>query len=119
MTSPQPNEPPAQPPAAPAPPELSQPYYPTYPQSYPQGYPQPWPVPMPYPTMNGLAVAGFVCSFFSLIGGILGVVFGGIALSQIAARGQRGKGLAIAGLAIGGCWVLFTIVGVLSSLATP
>jgi hypothetical protein len=121
MTSPQPYEPPAQPQAAPPPPELNQPYYPAYPQpypqSYPQGYPQQWPMPMP--GTNGFAIAGFVCSFFSVIGGILGIVFGAIALSQIKVSGQRGKGLAIAGLAIGSCWFGFVLIAIISSAAAP
>lgn len=128
MTSPQPYEPPAQPQdaapqpqAAPPPPELNQPCYPVcpqpYPQSYPQGYPQQW--PMSVPGTNGFAVAGFVCSFLSVIGGILGIVFGAVALSQIKVSGQRGTGLAIAGLAIGSCWFGFVLIAIISSAAAP
>ena len=47
---------------------------------------------------NGLAIAGFVCSFFC---GILGIIFGIIALSQINKTNGGGKGLAIAGICIG------------------
>ncbi len=47
---------------------------------------------------NGLAIASLVCSFFC---GILGVVFGIIAINQINKTNGDGKGLAIAGICIG------------------
>ncbi len=47
---------------------------------------------------NGLAIASLVCSFFC---GILGVIFGIIALNQINKSNGNGKGLAIAGICIG------------------
>ena len=46
---------------------------------------------------NGMAVAGFVCSFFVPI---LGWVFGGIGLARSCKRNGKGKGLSIAGIAI-------------------
>jgi Domain of unknown function (DUF4190) len=46
---------------------------------------------------NGMAIAGFVCSFFIPI---LGIIFSAIGLGQCKRRGQKGKGFAIAGLAI-------------------
>ena len=46
---------------------------------------------------NGIAVAGFVCSFFIPI---LGWVFGGIGLSRANKRKGKGKGFSIASLAI-------------------
>lgn len=46
---------------------------------------------------NGMAIAGFVCSLFFPI---LGLVFSAIALGQIKRRGGRGRGLATAGLVI-------------------
>ncbi|MBE7068232.1 MAG: zinc-ribbon domain-containing protein [Clostridiales bacterium] len=46
---------------------------------------------------NGMAVAGFVCSFFVPI---LGWVFGGIGLARSRKRNGKGKGLSIAGIAI-------------------
>jgi Domain of unknown function (DUF4190) len=52
-----------------------------------------------------MAVASLVCSLFGwvclFIGAILGVIFGFVALSQIKRSGQRGRGLAIAGIVIG------------------
>lgn len=47
--------------------------------------------------MNGMAIAGFVSSFFIPL---LGIIFSAIALGQIKRRGGRGHGLAVAGLVI-------------------
>jgi hypothetical protein len=66
-----------------------------------------------------LSIAALVCSLvlswlFGL-GGILGVTFGIIGLRQCRRRGQRGSGLAIAGIVIGGLalafWLLVLVVG--------
>ena len=63
----------------------------------PQGYPQQYAAPMATGT-NGLAIASLICAFvFPLVG----VILGHIALNQIKQTGQEGRGLAIAGLAIG------------------
>jgi len=54
--------------------------------------------PVPQKT-NGMAIASLV---LSLVGcSLLGVIFGGIAISQINKGQGSGKGLAIAGLVIG------------------
>jgi Domain of unknown function (DUF4190)/Domain of unknown function (DUF1707) len=52
---------------------------------------------------NGFAIASlvFACLWMAWMGSVAAVVCGHIALSQIRARGQAGKGLAVAGLAIG------------------
>ncbi len=49
------------------------------------------------PQSNGMAIAGFVCSFFSPL---LGWIFGGIGLSRANKRRGKGKGLSIAAIAI-------------------
>ena len=46
---------------------------------------------------NGMAVAGFICSFFSPI---LGWIFGGIGLKRSRERNEKGKGLSIAAIVI-------------------
>lgn len=46
---------------------------------------------------NGMAIAGFVCSFFVPI---LGWVFGGIGLKKSGKLNGKGKGLSIAAIAI-------------------
>lgn len=63
------------------------------------------------PGVNGFAIAGFVCAFlFSL----LGVIFSAIALVQIKRTGQRGHGLAMAGLILS---ILF-IIGAIAVFAS-
>ncbi len=46
---------------------------------------------------NGMAVAGFICSFFIPL---LGWIFGGVGLSRANKRNGKGKGFSIAALAI-------------------
>jgi hypothetical protein len=55
------------------------------------------------PPTNGLAIASLVvgCLWIWWIGSLLAVVFGHVALNQLARRGQSGRGMAIAGLALG------------------
>lgn len=55
---------------------------------------------------NGMAITGFVCSFFFPL---LGLIFSAIGLGQIRRRGGRGKGLAIAGLVISIITILLII----------
>lgn len=74
---------------------------------------------------SGMAIAGFVCSVVGLILfvlwgwpfllGTLGVIFSAIGLSGTRNDGQRGKGLAIAGLIVGILdillfWILVAII---------
>ena len=73
--------------------------------------------PAPVPTVNGFAVAALVlglCCWCGSIPGILAVIFGYVALGQIArSEGrQKGRGLAIAGIVLG--WIA---VAVLAGLA--
>ncbi|HEY2507408.1 MAG TPA: DUF4190 domain-containing protein [Streptosporangiaceae bacterium] len=67
-----------------------------------------WYVPPPQGT-NGLAIASFILGIlgFSLIGLVLSIVFGIIALGRVRHSGQRGRGFAIAGLVLSGLWVVF------------
>jgi hypothetical protein len=60
------------------------------------------PVAPPTPT-NTLAILALV---FGILGSVLAVVFGHIALSQITRTGAQGRGLAIAGLILGYLWVV-------------
>jgi hypothetical protein len=119
---PDPNQPPKdQPPQYPQYPENAQyPQYPQYPQQQPYGqqpygqqpygqqpYGQPYGYGRPVDTgTNGMAIAGFVLSFFC---SVLGLIFSIVGLNQIKERGQGGRGLAIAGIVIS---VLSIIAGI-------
>ncbi|MGV0764803.1 DUF4190 domain-containing protein [Mycolicibacterium sp. XJ647] len=65
---------------------------------------------VPVQRTNGLAIAALVCPLVTCVLFPLGIIFGHIALSQIARTGEGGRGLAIAGLVIS--YVLAAIVGV-------
>ncbi|TFD37140.1 DUF4190 domain-containing protein [Cryobacterium sp. TMT1-19] len=88
-----PNEPPVnppmfQPPAAQAAPAYAQP---GYPQSYaPQG---------PSEKYNVLSIVSLVTSVLGI--SLVGIITGHIGLSQIGKTGEKGRGLAIAGLIVG------------------
>ena len=111
----------------------------TTPQPGPPAY-QPTPttpapyLPAPYtisgvayvyaPRINPLAVASLVLSLaglFFIIPAVPGVILGHVALSQIAKRGERGKGLGIAGIAVGyaliGFWLLYIVLVVVMVVA--
>jgi hypothetical protein len=59
---------------------------------------------------NGLAIAGFVLSFFSTV---IGLILSIIALVQVKKTGEKGKGLAIAGIIISS---VMTVVGVVIAI---
>ncbi|MCU7723955.1 DUF4190 domain-containing protein [Actinoplanes sp. KI2] len=79
-------------------------YYPGPGYPPPYGYPGFPPPPPADPGTNGFAIAALVTSFLG--GSLLSVAFGIVALVQIRTSRQRGRGLAIAGLAVSACWVL-------------
>jgi hypothetical protein len=56
--------------------------------------------------VSALGIVPFLCGVPSLIGIILGVV----ALNQVKQSGESGRGLAIAGIAVGAVGLLFTII---------
>jgi Domain of unknown function (DUF4190)/Domain of unknown function (DUF1707) len=64
---------------------------------------------------NGFAIASlvFACLWMAWMGSLAAVVSGHVALSQIRARGQAGKGLAVAGLTIGYLQLLVLAVALL------
>lgn len=67
------------------------------------------PPALPSAATSGMAVAGFVLGLlgFFVISAILGIVFGSVAVSQIRRTHQQGRGLAIAGIVLGACWLAF------------
>jgi len=62
--------------------------------------------------MSGLAIASFVLSLVWLygVGTILALIFGLVALRQIKRTGQRGRGFAIAGIAIAGSTIVLAVL---------
>ena len=72
---------------------------------------------------NGFAIAAFVLSLLWLawLGSLLGVIFGVLAHRQIkrSRGGQRGDGLAIAGVSVGGLGLVLLVVGIIGAAATP
>jgi VIT1/CCC1 family predicted Fe2+/Mn2+ transporter len=86
--------------------------YPQYPQ-YPQHL---QPVPYaPAPPTNSFAVTSLILSLVGL--GLFGVIFGHIGLGQIKRTGERGDGMAIAGLIVGYIEIAFWAVIILVLLA--
>lgn len=65
----------------------------------------------------GMAIASFVFGLlgFTIIGAVLAIIFGILALNRIGVTLQRGKGLAIAGLVLSGLWIV--MFGVAAGLA--
>jgi hypothetical protein len=60
------------------------------------------------PRYSVLAIVGFIVAFFiSLVGLILSI----IALVQIKRTGERGRGLALAGVILGAVFLVFQIIG--------
>lgn len=102
---------------------------PSYPPPPPGGYGSAPPPPggygyQPPPQAtgtNGMAIASLVCSLFGwlcIIGGILGIIFGFLALNQIKQSGQGGRGMAIAGIVIGVIVTAIVIlVGILGAVS--
>jgi hypothetical protein len=84
-----------------------------YPGSYPNQY-------KPEPKYNLFALISFISAFFL---SVLAIVMGHIALSQIKKTGERGRGLALAGLILGYLGTLaglaFTVVMIVVALAAP
>ena len=58
------------------------------------------------PQGNGMAIAGFVCSFFIPI---LGWVFGGVGLARAGKRNGVGKGFSISAIAIASAMFIFNL----------
>lgn len=60
---------------------------------------------------NGLAIAGFICSFLVLLPGLILSIVG---LNQIKKQGGKGKGLAIAGIIISAAGMVIQVILVIA-----
>jgi hypothetical protein len=82
------------------------------------GYPQ-YGFPPPT-TTNGYCIAALACAIGGLfscgIGFVLGIVFGVIGKNRVAQTGERGHGLAIAGIVIGAIGVVLAVVVVIAAI---
>jgi hypothetical protein len=92
----------------------------------PSGPGGPAAMPMPYagayyspqlaPRTNGFAVGALVCGIVPFFGGIPAVILGHVARGHIRRTGERGDGMAVAGLILGylwlSLWALIIIIGV-------
>jgi hypothetical protein len=101
-----------------APPSAPPPSSPPQPQWGAPGPSPAWgPPPPPAPTgregRDGLAITSLVLGIIPVFAGILGIVFGIVALVRIRRSGRRGRGLAIAGIVLGSLW----FVGAASAVA--
>jgi hypothetical protein len=97
--------------------------YQAYPAGPGQGYPRP---------TNGLAIASLITSivsapltafcFIGLLVAVVAIVLGVVALNQIKQTYQQGRGLAIAGIAVGSAVVALALVAMMvftASLHSP
>lgn len=73
------------------------------------------------PRTEPFAVVSLVCSIaavsFCFVGSIAGIVFGHIARSRIKRSGDRGSGLALAGLIVGYVGLAFVVLGIAAFVA--
>jgi Domain of unknown function (DUF4190) len=94
----EPQDPFAAPPPGGAPPPAGQQPYGQPPYGQPPYGQAPYGQPFAAsPGTNGFAIASLVCAF---VCSLLGLIFGIVALSQINRTGQKGHGLAVAGIVI-------------------
>lgn len=90
-----------------APPPAESPYGPA-------PYGQQWVPPYPPPPAgtDGFAIAALVLGIVPVCLGLLGIVFGFVALSRIKRSGQSGRGLAIGGICTAFGWIAIVILAV-------
>ena len=86
---------------------------PALPVPYAPGY---YPPVLPART-NGFAVGALVCGIVPFFGGIPAVILGHVARGQIKRTGERGDGVAIAGLILGYLWVSLWVLIILIGIA--
>ena len=66
---------------------------------------------------NGFAVGSLVCGIFPVFCGIPAVILGHAARKQIQKSGERGDGMAVAGLILGYLWLSALVLIILLSIA--
>jgi len=115
--------------------ETPVPAWPPPAQAAPPGYdaPRQWGAPAPGPywhqaeafppppqpnSHEGFSIAALVLGILPLFGGILGIIFGVISLGRIRRTHQEGRGMAIAGIVLGACWLVAITAAAGIGLAT-
>ena len=103
----------------------AQPQYPAAPPAY--GAPAPYGAAPAYGyatiKTNVLAIVSMIASilgfiwFLPFIGSLAGVIMGHISLKQIARTGEKGRGMALAGVIVGWVGLAFLVLGALAFLA--
>jgi hypothetical protein len=66
-------------------------------------------VPMERRDTSGFAISSLVFGIFPAFSGVLGILFGALALANIRRSGQKGKGIAIAGMCLGAAWAIGSV----------
>jgi Domain of unknown function (DUF4190) len=92
----------------------------TRPRPFPGYGPQPSaPGFAPVARTNGLAIASLVLGILWLfwLGSVVSLVLGLVALKQIRARNQGGRGIAIAGMVLSAIWLLIPLVAIIADVA--
>ncbi|MBL0779586.1 DUF4190 domain-containing protein, partial [Streptomyces albidoflavus] len=92
--------------------------YGAYPGQPGQGYGYGYGYPAPQPPVNGLAVGSLVTGILFFVPAV-GLILGLFALPSLKRRGERGKGMAVAGMILSSCglalWTLMLATGGFSS----
>ncbi|HEU4731483.1 MAG TPA: DUF4190 domain-containing protein [Kofleriaceae bacterium] len=79
----------------------------------------PYPPPLPPPSRtSGLAIAGFICSFFC---GVLGLILSILGRNECKRSGGmvKGEGLALAGIIISSVFLALSVIGIVAAVAIP
>ena len=88
---------------------------PLMPAAYQAGYYQ----PLVMQRTNGFAVGALVLGILPFFGGIPAVILGHVARGQIKKTGERGEGMAVAGLVLGylwiSLWLMIILLGIVNS----
>jgi Domain of unknown function (DUF4190) len=72
----------------------------------------------PSQTTNGMSIAALVCGICGFLCGIpaiLAICFGFAGLSQIKRTGQRGRGMAIAGIIVAVAWLALIVLDIVAN----
>lgn len=97
-------------------------YPPLYPPEYGAPYPGGYGPPAGPAGTNPLAIFSLIASCVGLLcgfGSIIGIVLGVIAMNQVKRTGQQGRGLAIAGIAVGAVSLVISVIWMAFVWNTP